>query len=175
MTVPDPYHTEQAGAAGGTRHAVALDSPEATARLAAALAELARPGDLIALHGDLGAGKTAFARAFVRARGRISGTPVDEVPSPTFTLVQTYPMAGGDVWHLDLYRLDQAGDAAELGLDEALTEGIVLIEWPDRLGDLLPSSRLDLTLRFGAAEEAREAILTGLGDTGARLAAVSFP
>lgn len=109
---------------------------------------------MIALRGDLGAGKTVFARALVRARGR----PDEEVPSPTFTLVQTYD--GADparpaVWHFDLFRLEAPDDALELGIEDAFAEAVSLIEWPDRLGDLLPPCRLDLTLAPGPVADAR--------------------
>ena len=154
------------------RRDVALAGPEATAELAATLARAARSGDVIALRGDLGAGKTAFARAFIRAREVMSGgAGATEVPSPTFTLVQTYQMPIGDVWHFDLYRLDRSADAYELGLDDALADGIVLIEWPERLGSLLPSDRLDLALRFGEGEDARVAAMIGFGERGRRLVA----
>src|SRR5690606_10732392 len=106
---------------------LSLPDPGATANLARLLAAAVRPGDLIALAGDLGAGKSTFARAFVHARQDMTGTPREEVPSPTFTLVQTYEIPGGAVWHFDLYRLSQPEEAGELGLDEALTDGIVLI------------------------------------------------
>jgi len=153
------------------RRDVALAGPQETAALAATLAKASRPGDVIALRGDLGAGKTAFARAFIRAREVMSGgAGATEVPSPTFTLVQTYQMPIGDVWHFDLYRLDRSADAYELGLDEAMAEGIVLIEWPERLGSLLPADRLDIALRFGDDEEARVAAMIGFGERGRRLA-----
>jgi tRNA threonylcarbamoyladenosine biosynthesis protein TsaE len=137
----------------------ALPDPAATASLAAAVARLARPGDVIALHGDLGAGKTLFARAFIGEA---------EVPSPTFTLVQAYEppegeTAGGRIWHFDLYRLQGPEEAIELGIEDAFAEGISLIEWPDRLGALLPAERLDVALDFAAAPEARVARLTGHG------------
>src|SRR6266700_1981101 len=114
---------------------IVIDLPDeaATAALAARIASLARPGDVIALKGELGAGKTSFARAFIRARnGR------EAVPSPTFTLVQTYELPGGAVWHFDLYRLHSPEEAWELGIEEAFHAGIALIEWPERLGSLLP-------------------------------------
>src|SRR5471030_3213873 len=104
---------------------IALADETATAALAAALARRARPGDVITLGGPLGAGKTRFARGFITALG-----VADEVPSPTFTLVQTYETASGMVWHFDLYWLTGPDEVRELGLEEALIDGIVLIEWP---------------------------------------------
>jgi tRNA threonylcarbamoyladenosine biosynthesis protein TsaE len=144
-----------------------LDLPDemATAALAGRLARLARIGDLIALRGDLGMGKTAFARAFIRALT----TPDEDVPSPTFTLVQSYDSAGGPIWHVDLYRLDSPDDALELDLEEAFHDAIVLIEWPDRLGPLLPVDRLDVTLASGAGPDARVALLEARGDWADRL------
>lgn len=133
---------------------IVLADEAATARLAAVLAGEVRPGDVITLAGPLGAGKTSFARAFIAALG-VS----DEVPSPTFTLVQTYETASGTVWHFDLYRLTHHDEANELGLDEALVDGIVLIEWPDRLGALLPRERLDIVLKPGSDANTRLATL----------------
>ena len=149
---------------------IAVDLPDetATATLAARLAALARPGDVIALSGDLGAGKTAFARAFIHARGGAG-----EVPSPTFTLVQVYELAGGAVWHFDLYRVRDPDEAWELGIEEAFHDGISLIEWPDRLGPLLPPRRLDIALDFAAAPGARRATLAGGGGWPARLAGIA--
>lgn len=146
-----------------------IDLPDesATSRLAAQLAALARPGDVIALKGDLGAGKTVFARAFIRARGG------DEtVPSPTFTLVQTYDLPGGAVWHFDLYRLRTEDEAWELGIEEAFDGGIALIEWPERLGALLPVRNLLVALDF-AVGGGRRAMLSGGGDWPARLATLA--
>lgn len=136
-----------------------LPDEAATAGLAAALAIRARPGDLIALRGELGVGKTAFARAFLR---RLAG-PALEVPSPSFTLLQAYETAAGTVWHFDLYRIADPAEALELGFEEALGEGILLVEWPERLGRLLPPDRLELRLAFdpAAGESARVATLEG--------------
>jgi tRNA threonylcarbamoyladenosine biosynthesis protein TsaE len=150
-----------------------LPDPSATAELAARLAALAGPGDVIALGGDLGSGKTSFARAFINALPRAEGEPdngTEEVPSPTFTLVQTYRRRPADVWHFDLYRLTRPEEAYELGIEEAFAEAISLVEWPERLGGLLPADRLDLVLHFTERPEARRAELCGRGPWPGRLA-----
>jgi tRNA threonylcarbamoyladenosine biosynthesis protein TsaE len=134
-----------------------LPDAAATGRLAARLAARARRGDTILLEGPLGAGKSTFARAFLRAA---AGDPGLEVPSPTFTLVQGYDLPAGPACHFDLWRLDGPADLAELGWDEA-REGIVLVEWPDRLGALRPDDALTIALAPGATEEARVATLAG--------------
>lgn len=130
----------------------------ATEKLARALAGLVRRGDVIGLAGELGAGKTTFARAFLRAR---AGAEREEVPSPTFTLAQAYDLPGLPVWHFDLYRLAKAEDAFELGIEEAFAEGVSLIEWPGRLGRWLPVDRLDIVLTQGPLPDARSAMLVG--------------
>lgn len=130
-----------------------LPSEAATAALAARLARIARAGDVIALMGELGTGKTNFARAFIRTLRDAD----EEVPSPTFTLVQVYD-GGGDapaIWHFDLYRIKQPEDVFELGFEEAVATGIVLIEWPERLGSLLPRQRLQVRLAPGTSKRAR--------------------
>ena len=131
-----------------------LPSLQATEALAAEIAEGVRPGDAILLEGPLGAGKSAFARAFLRA---LSYNPALEVPSPTFTLVQTYDTPRGPVHHFDLWRLDGPAALEELGWDD-LTRDIVLVEWPDRLGYLTPENALTIRLAH-AGEDAREATL----------------
>jgi tRNA threonylcarbamoyladenosine biosynthesis protein TsaE len=148
---------------------VSLPDPAATAQLARRLAAVARPGDLLALGGTLGMGKTAFARAFIQ---HLVGSE-EEVPSPTFTLVQSYDTPSGTIWHFDLYRLSRPEDVWELGLEDALADGITLIEWPERMGGTLPARRLDLTLRAGDGTEARHARLDAVGgsDLLVRLAA----
>ena len=115
----------------------------ATARLAARLAPIARAGDVIALQGGLGAGKTTFARALISSLMR----QATEVPSPTYTLVQTYDGPDFPIFHFDLYRLDDPQDVFELGWDETQI-GLALIEWPDRAGGHLPAWRLDLSLEM---------------------------
>lgn len=146
-----------------------LADEAATARFAARLAALARPGDVIALSGGLGAGKTVFARAFLRARGL---DPALEVPSPTFTLVQVYDLPGGPVWHLDLYRLADPSEVWELGIEEALGEAILLVEWPERMGGFMPEGRLGIEIEPGAAAGARVAVLDAPGGWKERLAAL---
>lgn len=138
---------------------VTLTLPDlaATEALAARVAARVRPGDAILLEGPLGAGKSAFARAFLRAA---SGDPALEVPSPTFTLVQGYDLPACPAHHFDLWRLDGPGALAELGWEEA-REGIVLVEWPDRLGSLRPPEALTVALAPGESEEARRATLAG--------------
>jgi tRNA threonylcarbamoyladenosine biosynthesis protein TsaE len=153
-----------------------LDLPNeaTTLRLGEILAGKAAKRDVVALYGPLGAGKTAFARGFIAALARRHGVqPPSEVPSPTFTLVQTYALGPVAVWHFDLYRISDADDAIELGLDEALAEGVCLIEWPERLGSRLPKDRLDLALAYGATDRARVATLTGHGAWADRIADVA--
>ncbi len=147
---------------------VDLPDEAATAAFAARVSALAAAGDVIALKGDLGAGKTSFARAFIRSRGA-----VEEVPSPTFTLVQVYELAGAAIWHFDLYRLKSAEEAWELGIEDAFSEGISLIEWPERLGSLLPRYRLEITFHYGDRPEARRAALDGGGDWPERLSGIT--
>jgi len=150
-----------------------LASEAETAGLAARLARLAESGDVIALHGDLGSGKTSFARGFIRALGRAD----TEVPSPTFTLVEVYEFSGDmpAVWHFDLYRLAKPEEVYELGFEDALAGGILLIEWPERLGALLPRERLDVHLSAGSARGRRLARLAGSPRWTRRLRTLSLP
>ena len=148
--------------------AVELPDETATVALAERISRSAQLGDIIALRGDLGTGKTAFARAFIRSRGNSA----EEVPSPTFTLVQVYPLHPS-IWHFDLYRLRSHEEAWELGIEEAFSEGISLIEWPERLGPLLPERRLELSLTFGDRPDARRVTAAAGGTWRARLAAIT--
>lgn len=136
-----------------------------TEALAARVAALARAQDAILLSGPLGAGKTAFARAFLRAA---SGNPALDVPSPSYTLVQTYDLPLGPAHHFDLWRLDGPAALAELGWDDAARD-IVLVEWPDRLGPLRPADALAIDFAHAAGDR-RRAILAGWPDRIARLA-----
>ena len=138
-----------------------------TERLARRLAPHAASGDIIGLCGPLGSGKTAFARAFIRAR---LGRPVEEVPSPTFTLVQLYEHAAGAIWHFDLYRLSAPEEAYELGIEDAFSGAISLIEWPEKLGSMMPADWLEVRLVPGEDEAARIVTITPRGPRGGTLA-----
>jgi tRNA threonylcarbamoyladenosine biosynthesis protein TsaE len=139
-----------------TAFAIDLPDEKATAALAADIAACARGGDIIGLSGPLGSGKTTFARYFIAAR-----LGAAEVPSPTFTLVETYePESGPAIWHFDLYRLDAPDDAYELGIEDAFADAIALIEWPERLGALMPVEHLEIALAAGPRAENRIATLT---------------
>ncbi|MFZ5668385.1 MAG: tRNA (adenosine(37)-N6)-threonylcarbamoyltransferase complex ATPase subunit type 1 TsaE [Pseudomonadota bacterium] len=135
----------------------ALPDEAATARLGADVAAALRPGEAVCLSGPLGAGKSTLARALVRALT----TPDEDVPSPTFTLVQFYETPTFPLAHFDLYRLETAGEAYEIGLDEALEGGAAVIEWPERLGGRLPDDRLDIEIAFEG--DGRRARLTPHG------------
>ncbi|MEJ2120036.1 MAG: tRNA (adenosine(37)-N6)-threonylcarbamoyltransferase complex ATPase subunit type 1 TsaE [Alphaproteobacteria bacterium] len=145
------------------------EAEASTIALAARIAAVAEAGDVVALQGPLGAGKTVFARGFIRALT----TPTEEVPSPTFTLVQVYEGDACPIHHFDLYRIESADELYELGIEEALSDGITLIEWPERargfenerwltvqiaLDDADPDKRA-ISLRPGAAWQARLAAL----------------
>lgn len=130
-------------------------SPEDTAAMARHLAPCLRAGDVILLIGEVGAGKTHFARSLIAA----SLVSPEDIPSPTFTLVQTYAGQNGEIWHVDLYRLTDISEIEELGLLHAFTEAICLVEWPDRLGTLAPEYALSITFDPGEEPEAREITL----------------
>ena len=135
---------------------VALPGLSATEALAEGIAAMARAGDCILLEGPLGAGKTAFARACLRAA---ADDPALDVPSPSFTLVQTYETRIGPVFHYDLWRIDGSAALTELDWEDAL-DAIILVEWADRLGDLRPEDALTIAFRPRHGD-AREATLTG--------------
>jgi len=139
--------------------ALTLPDLQATEALAAAMAARVRPGDAILLEGPLGAGKTAFARAFLRAA---TADPALEVPSPSFTLVQSYDTPVGRMHHFDLWRIGDATALTELGWDEARAD-VVLVEWPDRLGALRPADALTIMLE-PIGDDERRAALSGWPD-----------
>nr|WP_112297200.1 tRNA (adenosine(37)-N6)-threonylcarbamoyltransferase complex ATPase subunit type 1 TsaE [Ruegeria denitrificans] len=124
-------------------HSIILNSPEETADLAARLGTELHPGDILLLEGEIGSGKTHFARSLIQS---LLVVPED-VPSPTFTLVQAYDTPPGEIWHCDLYRLTAVEEIEELGLSDAFDTAICLIEWPDKLGPLTPATALTLHLK----------------------------
>jgi len=139
----------------------------ATAALAECLAAELRAGDVVGLAGPLGAGKSTFARFLLRALGIR-----DEVPSPTFNLVLTYALPDGELWHFDLFRLRAPEEALELGIEDAFAEAICLVEWPERLGPLLPEQHLILHLEpLDGDDERRRLRWRGAGARGLELAA----
>lgn len=139
----------------------------AVLRLAERIALKLAPGDVVALSGDLGAGKTTFARALIRA---VLAEPWAEIPSPTFSLVQSYAAARLDLMHIDLYRIGSEDEVDELGLDEHLASGAALIEWPERAPGLRAANRLDITLSQGTEADERIVDFAGHGAWAARLA-----
>jgi len=132
-----------------------------TAEFAARLAPRLGAGDTILLQGGLGAGKTHFARALIQTRLAAVGL-AEDVPSPSFTLVQTYSDGETEIWHADLYRLTGPDEVIELGLEEAFENAICLVEWPDRLDDLTPTGAL--TLRFQMTSQLCERVVSALSD-----------
>ena len=147
---------------------IGLPSETATAAFAQALAPRLAPGDTILLEGPIGAGKTFFARALIQARLAASGT-MEEVPSPTYTLVQTYWDGATEIWHADLYRLGAPDEIVELGLDDAFDTAICLVEWPDRLAGTAPKDALTLQFAIGSDEGARTLKLSCPGAWAGRL------
>src|SRR4249920_2152172 len=149
-------------APGNYNFNAALADEGGTYRLMGDIAAVIEPGDVITLSGDLGAGKTTFARALIRY---LAGDDTIEVPSPTFTLTQTYTLPRFAVVHADLYRLAGSAELTELGLDDAPEGAVTLIEWPDRATGHLPPDRLDiaLTLEPQNGPNARTVRITGYG------------
>ncbi|WP_116597725.1 tRNA (adenosine(37)-N6)-threonylcarbamoyltransferase complex ATPase subunit type 1 TsaE [Primorskyibacter marinus] len=132
-----------------------INSEQATCAFAQALGTRLQPGDSVLLEGGIGAGKTFFARQLIQSLL----TEPEDIPSPTFTLVQVYDSMSGEIWHCDLYRLSDPAQSIELGLEEAFETAICLIEWPDRLGSLTPENALTIRFSESALEDAREVSL----------------
>ena len=141
-----------------TTHHASFDlaTPEDTAQMAALLGATLQTGDTVLLSGPVGAGKTHIDRHLIQSLLTVP----EDVPSPTFTLVQTYDTNAGTLWHADLYRIGSVHEIEELGLTEAFEQAICLIEWPDRLGPLEPASALSLSFSDGASEDTRHLTAT---------------
>ena len=145
-----PVAESSAGRAAPTAaHRLLLPDEAATARFGAWVAPALGPGDSVTLAGPLGAGKSALARAIIAAK---LGPGAGEVPSPSYTLVNLYNSCETEIWHVDLYRLSDAEELEEVGLHDAWERALVLLEWPERLGNELPPRRLEMTLSPAAAE-----------------------
>jgi tRNA threonylcarbamoyl adenosine modification protein YjeE len=152
----------------GSSFTVALRDEQATLTLMVDIAAALEPGDLVTLSGDLGAGKTTFARALIR---HLAGDDSIEVPSPSFTLMQSYELPRYSVTHADLYRLSGPAELAELGFDDIPEQSLVLLEWPDRAAGFLPADRLDIALTLAPQQPTtyRNARVTGYGAFAARV------
>lgn len=125
------------------QYSIPLTTAEVATALATEVSKHLRAGDCLLLSGPVGAGKTHFARGIIQAMLTRNGE-TEDVPSPTFTLVQTYETSAGEVWHTDLYRLTHVDELTELGLEDAFDTAITLVEWPDRLVDMRPERHLEL-------------------------------
>lgn len=133
-----------------------LAHPDRTCAFARAMAPCLGPGDVLLLGGGVGAGKTHFARCLIQSRL----PDPEDVPSPTYTLVQSYAAPLCEIWHADLYRLGDPAEVIELGLTEAFETAICLVEWPDRLGDLAPAKALTLEFAPGRDDQTRHLTLS---------------
>ena len=147
---------------------ILLPDLEATESFAQRIASILRAPDVIALGGELGAGKTTFSRALIRA---LDGSDI-EVPSPTFTLVQIYELPTFELWHFDLYRLESPPDALELDIEDAFATSVSLVEWPERLGPYLPANRLDMRFSFAESPTVRQMSIQGGPEWACRLESI---
>ena len=154
--------------AGGSGFSVQLQDEAAMHRFMRDIALALQPGDMVTLSGDLGAGKTTFARALIHY---LAGDPAIEVPSPTFTLMQTYELENFPIVHADLYRVVRSSELVELGFDDLPKDALVLLEWPDRAKGFLPADRLDIafTMSPKRGETFRNVRVTGHGSFAARI------
>jgi tRNA threonylcarbamoyl adenosine modification protein YjeE len=131
---------------------ITTQSEAETIRAATDFADILKPGDIVLLNGDLGMGKSVFSRAIIRALAQNQDL---DVPSPTFTLVQTYDTPQGEVYHFDLYRLKAPDELYEIGWEDAVSSGILLVEWPDRLGYLRPQTPISVSISRGSTPDSR--------------------
>ena len=136
--------TQDIQTSGDLQFTIPLVNQSETEQIAQKLSALLQAGDVIALWGDLGAGKSTLSRAMVQS---LCGSDTN-VPSPTFTLVQTYDVGEFDLWHMDMYRLNEPDEAYELGIEDAFATSCCLIEWPDKLGYILPQKRIDIVMAY---------------------------
>lgn len=155
MPVSKPAHTMP------FKFETVLADQLATHQLADAFSGVLQPGDTLLLDGPIGAGKTTFARALITRCLALAGAPPEDIPSPTFTLVQTYIAGAFEIWHADLYRLTHPDEVLELGLEEAFSTAVCLIEWPDRLGNDIPEKALRLSFKTLPKENARGITIEG--------------
>ena len=143
--------------------AISLASEDDTIAFAGRLADILKPGDVIRLSGALGAGKTTFARGLLHRKGHHG-----PIPSPTFTLVETYSFDAFDIWHFDLYRLEHPNDVWELGFEDCLDDQVALIEWPERAEPAIPASALTVNITANGQgrtqERTQERTMNILGD-----------
>ncbi len=139
-----------------------LNSATETADLAGRIGAYLQGGDVLLLSGDIGAGKTHFARSLIQALQAPLGL-LEDIPSPTFTLVQTYPLGSVDIWHADLYRIGSVDEIVELGITDAFADSICLVEWPDRLGVETPARHLALEFQQGKTDDGRNLRITAKG------------
>lgn len=139
---------------------ITLSSPDATTAFAVSISATLVRGDVLLLSGDVGAGKTHFARAIIQARLAAAGL-AEDVPSPTYTLVQTYDDGICDIWHADLYRLSGAFEVPELGLTDAFQDAVCIIEWPDRLGEFQPKCPLSFEFNVPEKPGHRDVVVSG--------------
>lgn len=139
---------------------ILLQNPDETAQFAEMIGATLESGDCLLLEGPIGAGKTHFARHLIQSLQN----PPEDVPSPTFTLVQTYETTAGELWHADLYRLTTLDEIEELGLADAFEAAICLVEWPDRLADLAPSTALRLTFESDPTSETKRTLSCAWSD-----------
>ena len=145
---------------------IIIKSEKDTINLAKKIGPLLKKKDIVALNGDLGAGKTFFSRALIR---NLSNNDNQEVPSPTFTLVQFYDLPEFTLWHFDLYRIKHPEEVYDLGWEDACYDGVVLVEWPQKLEHLTPKDRLEIEISFEENSSNRIALIKGHGEMEERL------